>query len=231
MVIGVLSPRAWRRLHRFRRRGVWPVAKARAAGSALPPIMRDVTISDIERLRADAAAARRRVRDGRGRLPRACTIARPGGLWAYLSRMTGSPDLADDLSPGNLLSFSPRPGRLRERRPSPERALPHRDQPRRDGHRRGLRAGSYRCPTGIDTPDSPISRRRGDAERRTDLGRAMARLKPRERADALARLRAGLDPSRHRRHAGGEGRQRSPPALSRSAQAGRIAAAERPPDS
>jgi RNA polymerase sigma-70 factor (ECF subfamily) len=140
--------------------------------------MPDVTLSEIEQLRAEAAAA-----DGVFEMDeeafRALYDRTARALWAYLSRVSGSPDLADDLLQETYYRF------LRAR------VLYESDAHRRnslfriatnlvrDGHRRGIRARFVSIPDDELRADVDIA---ADAERRTDLGRAMSRLKPRERA-------------------------------------------------
>jgi len=145
--------------------------------------MRDVTISDIERLRAEATAADAVFEMDEDTF--GAFYARTArALWAYLARMTGSPDLADDLLQETYYRF------LRAHAPHENDA--HRRNPlfriatnlARDGRRRGLRAHLVELPDGSGggppelAADVDVA---GDAERRTDVGRAMARLKPRER--------------------------------------------------
>lgn len=144
--------------------------------------MRDMTLSDIDRLRAEAAApdalfemdedAFRAFYD---------RTARP--LWVYLSRISGSNDLADDLLQESYYRFL-RAGARHEgeahRRNSLFRIATNLAL---DGRRRGRRAqlvpldeeqgGSGELPALVDSAAA--------AERRTDLARAMARMKPRER--------------------------------------------------
>jgi RNA polymerase sigma-70 factor (ECF subfamily) len=143
--------------------------------------MRDVTISSIERLRADdgADAAFEMDEDAFHSLYDRTARA----LWAYLSRMTGSRDLADDLLKETYYRF------LRAR--SVYESDAHRRNAlfriatnlARDGHRRDRTAGLVPLP---DSGRSADELRSGvdvaaDAQRRTDLARALARLKPRER--------------------------------------------------
>ena len=145
--------------------------------------MRDVTISDIERLRAEAAAADAVFEMDEDTF--GAFYARTArALWAYLSRMTGSPDLADDLLQETYYRFL--------RAHAPHESDAHRRNSlfriatnlARDGRRRGLRAQLVALPDGSGggppelAADVDVA---GDAERRTDVGRAMARLKPRER--------------------------------------------------
>jgi RNA polymerase sigma-70 factor, ECF subfamily len=144
--------------------------------------MRDVTLSDIARLRsesADSDAVFEMDEDTfRAFYDR---TARP--LWVYLSRITGSGDLADDLLQESYYRFLRADTRYEgeaHRRNSLFRIATNLA---RDGRRRGRRARLVALPEGGEgSPELPASVDvAGDAERRTDLGRAMARMKPRER--------------------------------------------------
>jgi RNA polymerase sigma-70 factor (ECF subfamily) len=148
----------------------------------LPSIMRDVTISDIERLRADAVGAEAVFEMDEDAF-RALYDRTARALWAYLSRMTGSPDLADDLLQETYYRFLRARGAYESdahRRNSLFRIATNLA---RDGRRRGRRAQLVEIPDGHG-PASELQADvdvAGDAQRRTDLGRAMARLRPRER--------------------------------------------------
>jgi len=139
--------------------------------------MPDVTISEIEQLRAEAAAADA-VFEMDEEAFRALYDRTARALWAYLSRITGSPDLADDLLQETYYRF------LRARMAHESDAHRRNSLFRiatnlaRDGHRRGLHGQLVEIRdetlrTAVDVA--------ADAERRTDLGRAMAQLRPRER--------------------------------------------------
>jgi RNA polymerase sigma-70 factor (ECF subfamily) len=145
--------------------------------------MRDVTISDIDRLRAQAAGAEAVFEMDEDSF-RAFYDRTARALWAYLSRLTGSPDLADDLLQETYYRF------LRAQ------AIHESDAHRRnslfliatnlahDGRRRSRHVHVVQLPDGSDgRAELPAAVDvAGDTERRRDLGRAMARLKPRERA-------------------------------------------------
>lgn len=144
--------------------------------------MRDVTISDIERLRADAVGAEAVFEMDEDAF-RALYDRTARALWAYLSRMTGSPDLADDLLQETYYRFLRAHGAYESdahRRNSLFRIATNLA---RDGRRRGRLAQLVEIPDGHG-PASELQADvdvAGDAQRRTDLGRAMARLRPRER--------------------------------------------------
>jgi RNA polymerase sigma-70 factor (ECF subfamily) len=143
--------------------------------------MRDVTLSDIERLRADDAATDA-VFEMDEEAFRALYDRTARALWAYLSRMTGSRDLADDLLQETYYRF------LRAR--SGYESDTHRRNAlfqiatnlARDGHRRGRRAALVPLSDGNGLPElaagADLAR---ETQRRTDLSRAMARLRPRDR--------------------------------------------------
>ena len=153
-----------------------------ACSIRLPPTMRDVTISDIERLRAETAGAEA-VFEMNEDTFRAFYDRTARALWAYLSRITGSADAADDLLQETYYRFL--------RADAPHESDAHRRNSlfriatnlARDGHRRGRRAQLVALPD--DQADGGALRAdvdvAGDAQRRTDLARAMAHLKPRER--------------------------------------------------
>src|SRR5216683_2554899 len=142
--------------------------------------MRDVTLSELERLGAATEAEEAFQMDEDSFRVFYDRTARP--VWAYLSRMTGDPRLADDLLQESYYRF------LRAR-------VAHES----DAHRRNylfriatnLVRDLRRRPhvddtligdTGVtDHPDPRSSDVAGAAARRVDLGRAMTHLKPRER--------------------------------------------------
>ena len=100
------------------------------------------------------------------------------GLWAYLARVTGDRQAADDLLQETFYRF------LRASAPFENEAHRRNSLYRiatnlaRDARRRGV----FRGPFGGDVESLPSAGDPGAADRSTDLTRAMARLKPRERA-------------------------------------------------
>ncbi len=138
---------------------------------------RDMTVSDVERLEAGAAAeasfamtedAFRAFYDRTSR-----------SVWAYLARLTGDPAMADDLLQDTYYRFL-RAGAAQDSEPHRRNALfTIATNLARDAHRR-RRVLPFFVP---DTPDLPS---RGnlarEIEQRTDLSRALAALKPRDRA-------------------------------------------------
>ena len=144
--------------------------------------MRDVTISDIERLRA-GTAANDAVFEMDEEAFGALYDRTARALWAYLSRMTGRRDLADDLLQETYYRFLRARGDYENDAHRRNALFRIATNLARDGHRRGLRAALVPLPEGggaaPDLPDTTDVAH--DAQRRTDLARAMARLKPRER--------------------------------------------------
>jgi RNA polymerase sigma-70 factor, ECF subfamily len=143
--------------------------------------MRDITIADIERLRAEADAADA-VFEMDEDIFRALYDRTARALWAYLSRLTGSPDLADDLLQETYYRFLRAQGRHESEAHRRNSLFRIATNLARDGWRRGAHAHL------VPLPDGPRGELHadvdvaGDAERRTDLSRAMLQLTPRERA-------------------------------------------------
>jgi RNA polymerase sigma-70 factor (ECF subfamily) len=142
---------------------------------------RDITLIDVERLNRVAAAAVETFQMDEDTF-RAFYDRTARSVWAYLARITGDRSLADDLLQESYYRF------LRA-----ERSFTS------DSHRRNYlfriatnlahdrhrhRRGAVDVPVPSENEPSALTDGHdvaADAERRTDLGRAMAQLKPRER--------------------------------------------------
>ncbi len=141
--------------------------------------MRDVTLSDIERLEADALESSDAFQMDEDTF-RAFYDRTARVLWAYLSRLTGDRHLADDLLQETYYRF------LRAK-VSCETEAHRRNYLFRiatnlvhDGRRRVASRGFVSQEEFVEpASDSHIEDR---AQRRADLARAMSQMKPRERA-------------------------------------------------
>ena len=142
---------------------------------------RDVTLTDVERLDRVAARAVQTLQMDEDTF-RAFydRTARP--VWVYLARITGDRALADDLLQESYYRF------LRAERSfdseSHRRNYLYRIATNLAHDRHRSRRGVVSVPLPAEHERSALASHddvAGDAERRTDLGRAMAQLKPRER--------------------------------------------------
>jgi RNA polymerase sigma-70 factor, ECF subfamily len=140
--------------------------------------MRDLTVSDIERLRAEPAVEAVPLEMDeeafRGFYDRTARTLR-----AYLARVTGNPALADDLLQESYYRFLRARGGYQSEAHRRNALFRIATNLIHDSHRRARHA-----PQITDTDQQTLPNRHSDAdatERATDLRRAMARLKPRER--------------------------------------------------
>ena len=142
---------------------------------------RDVTLTDVERLDRVASRAVETLQMDEDTF-RAFydRMARP--VWVYLARITGDRALADDLLQESFYRF------LRAERSfdseSHRRNYLYRIATNLAHDRHRSRRGIVSVPVPAEHETSALASHddvAGDAERRTDLGRAMAKLKPRER--------------------------------------------------
>jgi len=140
--------------------------------------MRDLTVTELERLAAATGVADVPLRMDEEAF-RSFYDRTARGLWSYLSRITGDRQLADDLMQEAYYRFL-RAGRAYENETHRRNSLFQiATNLARDAHRRHV-------PSQLpEDAEHPALRASGDlaaaAERRTDLSRAMAQLKPRER--------------------------------------------------
>ena len=143
--------------------------------------MRDMTFTDVERLEAAEADVAFEMDEDAFR---AFYDRTARSLWGYLSKMTGDPQVADDLLQETYYRFLRTRGRWESE--SHRRAYLFRIATNlvRDGRRRrstqaDRRAARIRSERRSSWPPAITPRR---SVRRTDLRRAMDRLRPRERA-------------------------------------------------
>jgi RNA polymerase sigma-70 factor, ECF subfamily len=143
--------------------------------------MRDLTIADVERLRAEADGADAVFEMDEDAF-RALYDRTSRALWAYLSRITGSRDAADDLLQETYYRFLRTQSRYESEAHRRNYLFRIATNLARDGWRRSAHARL------VPLPDGPHGELRaavdvaGDTQRRTDLSRALLQLSPRERA-------------------------------------------------
>ena len=142
--------------------------------------MRDVTLSDIQRLRAEADSAEDIPLEMDeetfcGFYDRTARVLR-----AYLSRVTGDPQVADDLMQEAYYRFLRAHGDYQNEAHRRNMLFRIATNLARDGHRRAARMPAVSIADDtviVDGGPDPAAL----AEKRTDLRRAMERLRPRER--------------------------------------------------
>ena len=143
--------------------------------------MRDLTLTDVERLRADANGADA-VFEMDEETFRALYDRTSRALWAYLSRITGSPDAADDLLQETYYRFLRAQGQHESEAHRRNSLFRIATNLARDGWRRAAHARMVPLPDGPGGELHAVVDVAGDAQRRTDLSRALLHLSPRERA-------------------------------------------------
>ena len=138
--------------------------------------MHDVTLAEAERLRLETADAVALEMDEEAFRAFYDRTARP--LWAYLSRITGDRQAADDLLQEAYYRFLRARARHEDDRHRRNSLFRIATNLARDRHRRGIGVQN------VTLEDSHLSAEADGAaqvERRADLHRAMGRLNPRER--------------------------------------------------
>jgi RNA polymerase sigma-70 factor, ECF subfamily len=139
--------------------------------------IRDVTLSEIDRLRADADTADVAFEMDEETF-RAFYERTARSVWTYLSRLSGDPQAADDLLQEAYYRLLR--ARVTWQSEAHRRAYLFRIATNlvRDRHRRAVASPTVQ----IGERDVASDRDPGAADRRVDLDRAMGRLRPRERA-------------------------------------------------
>jgi RNA polymerase sigma-70 factor (ECF subfamily) len=144
--------------------------------------MRDLTVSELERLAAEANVADVAFQMDEETF-RAFYDRTARALWGYLSRLTGDRQLAEDLLQETYYRFLRANVTFESDDHRRNYLFRIATNLVRDRHRRARLGG---ITTGFDAdqdgPPSPAVDVAEDCARRTDVHRAMARLKPRERA-------------------------------------------------
>lgn len=141
-------------------------------------MFRDVTFTDVSRADATAASAELVMDEDTFRAFYERTAR---GVWAYLARVTGDPQLADDLLQETFYRFLRAAGTHdseAHRRNSLYRIATNLA---RDARRRTF-TRPFAHVAGDEVERVPDGDHAAATERRTDLTRAMSRLKPRDRA-------------------------------------------------
>lgn len=141
--------------------------------------MRGLTFTDVERLETDTTDVAFEMDE---EAFRAFYDRTARSLWAYLSRITGSPQIADDLLQETYYRFLRSRGSWENE--SHRRAYLFRIATNlvKDGRRRARQGYTVALPDSDHAELSAAGDVAEDAVRRTDLRRAMDRLRPRERA-------------------------------------------------
>lgn len=139
--------------------------------------MSDVTLSEIEQLRADASAVDAVFEMDEAAF-RALYDRTARALWVYLAHITGRADLADDLLQETYYRFLRSRGTYESEAHRRNSLFKTATNLARDYHRRSAHA----CLGDLAEKLTGASDVAAETERRTDLTRAMARLRPRERA-------------------------------------------------
>jgi RNA polymerase sigma-70 factor (ECF subfamily) len=139
--------------------------------------MSDVTVAKVEQLRADAGAVDAVFEIDEAAF-RALYDRTARALWVYLAHITGRADIADDLLQETYYRFLRSRGTYESEAHRRNSLFKTATNLARDYHRRGAPAclgdGAEKLTATGDVA--------AETERRTDLNRAMARLRPRERA-------------------------------------------------
>lgn len=141
--------------------------------------MRDMAMTDVERLRALAEAERTFEMTEEAFRVFYDRTARP--VWLYLARITGDARLADDLLQEAYYRFLRSGTAFDDDEHRKNYLFRIATNLVRDHRRRARSAGSGTAGEGGAGADVAYAAAAEDAARRIDLGRAMARLKPRER--------------------------------------------------